>query len=85
MKVKHKKNTTDIPKIVELDNNPVREHLKNHPTKILSISNIQKNVPLQLKKKQVYYYCTHSNFIKRAEPNEVGSHKTKLNVFKYVE
>lgn len=85
MKVKHSKKKVEKNKIIELDNNPVREYLKNNPTKILSINNLQKNLPLQLKKRQIYYYCTNSNFIKRAEPIEVGSGKQQLNIFKYVE
>jgi len=86
MKVKHsKKKRSEVNKILELDNNPVREYLKNNPTKILSINNLQKNLPLRLKKRQIYYYCTNSNFIKRARPIEVGSGKHQLNIFKYFE
>ena len=47
MKIKQKKTKKDIPKIIELDNNPVREYLKNNPTKILSIDYLQKNIPLK--------------------------------------
>jgi len=85
MKVKHSKKSTKTKKIIELDNNPVREYLKNHPTKILSINYLQKNMQLRLKKRQIYYYCTNSNFIENVNPLEVGSGKTKLNIFRYTE
>ena len=77
MKVKHSKHSTTTKKIIELENNPVREYLKNHPTKILSIGYLQRNLPLGLKKRQIYYYCTNSNFIEIVEPLEVGSAKKK--------
>lgn len=83
MKVKHSKKKVEVNKIIELDNNPVREYLKNNPTKILSINNLQKNLPLRLKKRQIYYYCANSNHIQKVNPYEVGSYKHKLNVFKY--
>ena len=76
MKVKHSKNSTQSRKIVEMENNPVREYLKAHPTKILSIHHLKKNLPETMKKRQIYYYCNHSNFIRRASPHEVGSEKT---------
>ena len=85
MKLKHNNKLKQKQNIIELENNPVREYLKNHPTKILSINNLKKNLPLTLKKKQIYYYCTHSNFITMANPLEVGSGKHQLNIFKYVE
>lgn len=84
MKVKHSKKTKQTQKIIELDNNPVREYLKAQQGKILSVKYLQKNLPVSLKKRQVYYYCTHSNFIERAQPIEVGSGKEKLNIFKYI-
>lgn len=84
MKVKHNKKTKQTQKIIELDNNPVREYLKAYPTKILSIHHLKKNLPETMKKRQIYYYCTHSNFIERAQPIEVGSGKEKLNIFKYI-
>ena len=85
MKVKHSKQSTKIKKIIELDNNPVREYLKNNSAKILSIGYLQKNLPLRLKKRQIYYYCTNSNFVEIVKPLEVGSGKTKLNIFRYTE
>ena len=57
MKVKKSKesNNRNPEKIIELDNNPVRDYLKNNPTKILSIHYLKKNLPLRLKKRQIYY------------------------------
>ena len=83
MKVKHSKKTNQEKKIIELDINPVREYLKENPTKKLSIRYLKTHLTGHMKIRQIYYYCTHSNFIERSKPFEVGSHKTKLNVFNY--
>ena len=50
MKVKHSKKTKQTQKIIELDNNPVREYLKSQQGKILSVKYLQKNLPVSLKK-----------------------------------
>ena len=42
MKVKHNKKTKQTQKIIELDNNPVREYLKSQQGKILSVEHLQK-------------------------------------------
>lgn len=84
MKIKkNKKSVQREKKITELDVNPVREYLKENPTKKLSIRYLKTHLTGPMNKRQIYYYCTHSNFIERAKPFEVGSHKTKLNVFNY--
>lgn len=85
MVVRSNKGRKQEKRIVELENNPVREYLKNNPTKILSINHLKQNLPFSMKKKQIYYYCTNSNFIKRGAPSEVGSGKRELNIFKYVD
>lgn len=85
MKVKKKKVKQVKNKIVELDVNPVREYLKNNSSKKLSINYLKKNMPDNIKKPKIYYYCTHSNFIRKVNPLEVGSGKMNVNVFQYKE
>lgn len=83
MKVKYSKNSTQANKIVELDSNIVRDYLKEHNTKKLSLNSLKK--ALQLKKSKIIYYCQNSNHIERVKPHEVGSYKYQVNVFKYKE
>ena len=84
MKIKKiKKSVQHEKKIIELEVNPVRDYLKENPTKKLSIHYLKTHLTGHMNKRQIYYYCTHSNFIERAKPIGVGSHKTKLNVFNY--
>ena len=83
MKVKHSKNSKQTNKIIELDNNIVRDYLKEHNTKKLSVNYLKK--ALNIKKSMVLYYCLHSNHIQRVIPHEVGSYKHQINVFKYKE
>ena len=80
---KRSQKTTEIKKIIELDNNPVREYLKNHPTKKLSINYIKKAI--NIKRAKVLYYCINSAYIERVNPWEVGSYKSAVDVFKYKE
>jgi len=83
MKVKYSKNSKQTNKIIELDNNIVRDYLKEHNTKKLSLNYLKK--ALQLKKPKVLYYCHNSNHIEQVNPHEVGSYKYQVNVFKYKE
>ena len=83
MKVKYSKNSTQINKIVELDNNIVRDYLKEHNAKKLSVNYLKK--VLQLKRSKVLYYCQNSNHIEQVSPREVGSYKHSVDVFKYKE
>ena len=85
MKVKKKQVKIVENKIVELDVNPVREYLKNNSSKKLSINYLKKNIPGNIKKPKIYYYCTNSNFIRKVNPLEVGSGKMNVNVFQYKE
>ena len=61
----------------------IRFAVVENPTKNLSIHYLKTHLTGPMNKRQIYYYCTHSNFIERAKPFEVGSHKTNLNVFNY--
>lgn len=81
MKVKYSKNSKQTNKIVELDSNIVRDYLKEHNTKKLSLNSLRK--ALQLKKSKVLYYCQNSNHIEQVSPREVGSYKHSVDVFKY--
>jgi hypothetical protein len=83
MKVKRGKKSNQENKIVELDNNTVREYLKEHNAKKLSVNYLKK--ALNIKKSMVLYYCLHSNHIQRVIPHEVGSYKHQISVFKYKE
>ena len=51
MKVKHSKKTKQTQKIIELDNNPVREYLKSQQGKILSVEHLQKKSTSIIEKK----------------------------------
>lgn len=68
-------------KIVELNNNVVRDYLKEHPTQNLSVKYLKNK--LKLKRSRVLYYCLHSNHIERVAPHEVGSYKHSVSVFRY--
>jgi hypothetical protein len=81
MKVKRGKKSKQETKIVELDNNIVREYLKSHLTQKLSINYLKK--ALNIKRTKVLYYCMNSAHIERVKPWEVGSSKYNINVFKY--
>ena len=59
--------------------NLVEEYLTNNPTLKLSIKSISKRTGLRTK--QVTYLCYHSKLLRQVEPLEVGSLKTKINVF----
>uniref|UniRef100_A0A6C0KYP5 Uncharacterized protein n=1 Tax=viral metagenome TaxID=1070528 RepID=A0A6C0KYP5_9ZZZZ len=83
MKVKRSKNSKQENKILELDNNIVRDYLKEHNTKKLSLNYLKK--ALNLKKSKVLYYCHHSNDIEKVKPHEVGSYRYSIDVFKYKE
>ena len=85
MKVNKKQVKNAENKILELDINPVREYLKNNSSKKLSINYLKKNLPETIKKRQIYYYCSHSNFITKVKPLFVGSGKINVNVFQYKE
>lgn len=83
MKGKYGKNSKQTNKIVELDNNIVRDYLKEHNSKKLSVNYLKRE--LKLKPSKVLYYCLHSNHIQRVIPREVGSYKHQISVFKYKE
>ena len=83
MKIKKKKTNAQEKKITELEINPVRDYLKENPTKKLSIRYLKNHLGVPMKKSKIYYYCTNSNHIKFVSPHEVGSYKQKLNVFQY--
>lgn len=81
MKVKRDKQSNQEKKIVELDNNIVRDFLKEHNTKKLSVNYLKRE--LNIKSRKVLYYCQHSNHIEPVKPWEVGSSKHTVDVFKY--
>lgn len=83
MKVKHGKNTKQANKIVELESNVVRDYFKKQNPKKLSLNSLKR--ALNLKKSKVLYYCLHSNHIEQVQPQEVGSYKHEVSVFKYKE
>lgn len=83
MKVKRSKNTTQANKIVELESNIVRDYLKEHNTKKLSLNFLKR--ALNLKMTKVLYYCQNTNHIEKVKPHEVGSYKHSIDVFKYKE
>jgi hypothetical protein len=62
--------------------NPVEEFLSDNKNVIYSIRSLSKE--LNIKKRQVYYYYTKSDNIIKATPIMVGSGKSKLNIFKYI-
>ena len=57
----------------------VEECLSSVPELRLSVKSIAKRTGLRTK--QVTYICHHSNKLRQVEPVEVGSGKTKINVF----
>ena len=57
----------------------VEECLSSVPELRLSVKSIAKRTGLRTK--QVTFICHHSNKVRQVEPIEVGSGKTKLNVF----
>lgn len=57
----------------------VEECLISNPKIALSIKSISKRTGLRTK--QVTYICHHSKKLRKIDPLEVGSLKTKLNVF----
>ena len=69
---------TNYYKNIEL----VEECLSSIPGLMLSVRSISKRTGLRTK--QVTYICHHSNKLRQVEPMEVGSGKTKLNVFSAV-
>lgn len=81
MKVKRGKKSNQENKIVELDNNIVRDYLKEHNAKKLSVNYLKRE--LNIKSRKVLYYCQHSNHIEQVKPWEVGSSKHTVDVFKY--
>tara|TARA_Y100000992_G_C21210341_1_gene465118 strand:+ start:558 stop:809 length:252 start_codon:yes stop_codon:yes gene_type:complete len=83
MKIKKKNIKTISKKIVELDNNPVREYLKENSSKKLSVKTLRNN--LSIKKRKVLFYCQNSKYIRQVAPREVGSYKYSLDVFTYVQ
>lgn len=83
--MKNKKKNIKIisKKIVELDNNPVREYLKENSSKKLSVNTLRNN--LSIKKSKALFYCKNSKYIRNVNPCEVGSYKYSLDVFTYVQ
>lgn len=69
---------TNYYKNIEL----VEQCLSSIPELRLSVKSIAKRTGLRTK--HVTYICHHSNKLRQVEPMEVGSGKTKLNVFSAV-
>lgn len=63
--------------------NPVEDFLSDNKNVIYSIRSLSKQ--LNIKKCQVYYYYTKSDNIIKAKPIMVGSGKSKLKIFKYID
>jgi hypothetical protein len=59
--------------------NTVEEYLSNNKNLKLSVKSIAKRTGLRTR--QVTFMCHHSNLIRNIDPFEVGSLKTKMNVF----
>lgn len=59
--------------------NTVEEYLSNNKNLKLSVKSIAKRTGLRTR--QVTFMCHHSNLIRKIDPLEVGSLKTKMNVF----
>ena len=60
----------------------VEQCLSSVPELRLSVKSIAKRTGIRTK--QVTYICHHSNKLRQVGPMEVGSGKTKLNVFSAV-
>ena len=67
--------------IIELETNPVRDYIKSYPNVIFSRKALANK--LNLHKRQVTYYAENSSMIRRCESIEVGSGKSKLNIYTY--
>ena len=61
--------------------NKVEEYLKNNPNLKLSVKSLAKRTGLRTK--QVTYMCHHSKLLRKIDPLEVGSLKTKMNTFTF--
>jgi hypothetical protein len=61
--------------------NKVEEYLKNNPNLKLSVKSLAKRTSLRTK--QVTYMCHHSKLLRKIDPLEVGSLKTKMNTFTF--
>jgi len=59
--------------------NPVFTLLNNSRGKKLGVKKMAKT--LNLRKKEIFYYCFKDSRIRRAAGKEVGSGKNKLSVF----
>ncbi len=59
--------------------NKVEEYLISNPELKLSVKSISKRT--SIKTKRVTYLCHHSNLLRQVNPLEVGSLKSKINVF----
>jgi len=63
--------------------NPVEEFLMSKKNTVYSCKTISKR--LNMRAKDVIYYSLSSKILKRAEPKEVGSLKSSMLIFKYVD
>ena len=62
--------------------NLVEEYMVSNPTLKLSVKSIAKRTGLRTN--YVTYLSHHSNILRQVIPHEVGSGKTRLNVFTLV-
>ena len=69
------------PEIIELQDNPVLEYLKERPHHILSDKTISR--VLKIKRSKVHYYIENTKYITSPNPFLVGSSKDTLNVYQY--
>ena len=61
--------------------NELEEFLKNSSNVIYSIKTLSKR--LNMRKKHIYYLFKKSENVVKCKPFDVGSNKSKLNIFKY--
>ena len=81
MKYNFNSNDSTEKIINELEDNPVRSFYEENPSVKLSLKTLSKR--LGIKKKSVYFYIMNTNKVIKINPDEVGSNKYNLNVFKF--
>ena len=82
-KTTHAKTAVAVRKIIELEENPVRDFLKNNVGIIYSRRRLAKQ--LGMSKNATQFFLTNSNHVRKCDPHEVGSGRDMLAVYTYCE
>ncbi len=64
---------------MKYNTNPVEEYFNENSNIKLSVTSLSKK--LGLKKRQIVYLVHHSEHVRRVDPMEVGSGKSRLSVY----